>query len=47
MTEVVAILAETTDQSFDTLALQQRFGMPLTRLEDWARRRIPSLRRQS
>jgi uncharacterized protein YbjT (DUF2867 family) len=43
----LAILAETTDQSFDVLPLQQRFGIPLTRLEDWARHRIPSLRRQS
>jgi uncharacterized protein YbjT (DUF2867 family) len=38
----LAVVAETTDQSFDVLPLQQRFGLRLTRLEDWARHRIPS-----
>jgi uncharacterized protein YbjT (DUF2867 family) len=36
------IVADTVDQSFDAAPLQQRFGLELTRLEDWARRRVPS-----
>lgn len=33
------IAAETTDQRFDARALQQRFGIALTRLENWAEER--------
>lgn len=39
----LAILAETTDQTFDAQPLQQRFGLDMTRLEDWVRHRIPAV----
>jgi hypothetical protein len=35
-----AVLAETADQTFDARPLQARFGLELTRLEDWVARRI-------
>jgi NADH dehydrogenase len=34
------IIAETTDQTFDAGPLARRFGVELTRLEDWAARRV-------
>lgn len=34
------ILAETTDQRFDAAPLQQRFGVRLQRLEEWATDRV-------
>ena len=34
------VLADTTDQRFDAQSLQERFGVELTRLEDWVSRRI-------
>ncbi len=37
----LALLAETTDQSFDTNAFLARYPMTLTRLESWAREQHP------
>lgn len=34
------ILADTTDQRFDARPLQERFGIELTRLEDWVAQRV-------
>lgn len=35
-----ALVAETTDQSFDARPLQARFGVTLTRLENWVLKRL-------
>ncbi len=34
------VLAATADERFDARPLQDRFGIPLTRLEDWIARTV-------